>query len=69
MFYLSSREHLAKKQQKVHITKNKQNAFFCNFCLLKFVYFWKVCVFFARAHIAFGKDFEVKHTIYVGWPK
>ncbi len=35
---------------------------------IKFVYFLKVCVFFARARISLEKDFEVKHTIYVGWP-
>ncbi len=34
MFYLSSREHFAKYQEKIHTTKNTQKEFFGNFCLL-----------------------------------
>ncbi len=34
----------------------------------KFVYFSEVCVVFSHARIAFSKKFEVKHTIYFGWP-
>ena len=33
------------------------------------MYFLEVCVVFSRAHIAFPKDVEVKHTIYFDWPK
>ncbi len=34
------------------------------------MYFLEVCVvFFSRAHTAFTKNVEVKHTIYLDWPK
>ncbi len=64
MFYLSSRVYFAKNREKIHTTKK-----YTKRTTIKFVYFWNVWVFFACAHIALGKKSEVKHTIYVGWPK